>query len=72
MAESKEPQYEVKTRGYRETFNSREEAEKQYDILRKRSIKKDESVKVELSEVDPATSRKTPIKNLSLNENFNG
>jgi hypothetical protein len=71
MEKTTDPQYEVKTRGYRETFNSREEAEKQYDILRKRSIKKDEAVKVELSEVDPATSKKKAIKNLSLNENFN-
>ncbi len=71
MENQKDPQFEVKTKGYKETFNSREEAEKQYDILRKRSIRKDENVRVELSEVDPATSRKKVIKNLSLSENFN-
>ena len=64
-------QFVVKTKGYQETFNTKGDAEKQYDILRKRSIKKDENIKVELSEVDSKNGKKKVIKSLSLSEDFN-
>ena len=63
-------QFQVKAKGYQETFSSKSDAEKQYDILRKRSIKKDENAKLELSEVD-STGQKRTIKSLNLTEAFN-
>jgi len=65
-----EKQFVVKTKGYQETFSTQSEAEKQYDILRRRSIKKDETTRVELSELDGSGKKKT-LKSLNLNESFN-
>lgn len=68
---SNEPtQFVVKTKGYQETFVSKADAEKQYDILRKRSIKKDENIRVELAELDHSGRKKT-LKSLNLSESFN-
>ncbi|MFC4230962.1 hypothetical protein ACFOW1_03610 [Parasediminibacterium paludis] len=67
---SETAQFVVKTKGYQETFASKSDAEKQYDILRKRSIKKDENIRVELAELDSSGKKKT-LKSLNLTENFN-
>lgn len=40
----------VKTRGYRETFNTLDKAKNQFEILKKRSIKNKRKVKIELFE----------------------
>jgi hypothetical protein len=42
--------YLVKTKGYKETFPTIERARNQYEILKKRAIKNQEKVKIELFE----------------------
>lgn len=42
--------YLVKTKGYKETFNTIEKAQNQFDILRKRAIKNQSPVKIQIFE----------------------
>lgn len=69
--ENSNKQFVVETNGYKESFASLQDAEKQYDILRRRSIKKDEDISVSLSEIDTTTGKKRILKSLKLKEGFN-
>ena len=66
-----EAQFIVKTKGYQETFGNLPDAKKQYDLLKKRSIKSQESIKLELSEVDNNGNKKI-LENVSVGEDFFG
>lgn len=63
------PQYVVKTKGYQETYGNLEDAKRQYDVLKKRSVKSQESIKLELSEVDSKGNKKI-LENVSIGEEF--
>ncbi|HAF30560.1 MAG TPA: hypothetical protein DCG75_16070 [Bacteroidales bacterium] len=41
----------VKTKGYKETFNTIDKAQAQFDILRKRAIKNQTPVKIQIYEI---------------------
>lgn len=66
---NQDKKYVVNATGYKETFASLEEAKKQYDILKKRTIKSQESTKLELTEVD-ANGKKKVLENVSIGEDF--
>ena len=64
-----EKQFVVKTRGYQETFGNLPDAKRQYDVLKKRSVKSQESIKLELSETDEGGNKKV-LENVSIGEDF--
>ncbi len=65
----KEAQFKVVTRGYNETFGSLENAKKQYDFLKKRSVKNHEPIKLELSLIEDNGSKKI-LENVNIGEDF--
>ncbi|MFW5804032.1 MAG: hypothetical protein ACOCWG_02255 [bacterium] len=62
--------YLVKTKGYKETFDSVEKARNQFEILKKRAIKNKEKIKVELFERE--NGHLNLIDEVSINEAFYG
>lgn len=64
-----EKQFIVKTRGYQETFGNQSDAKKQYDLLKKRSVKSQESTKLELTETDTEGNKKV-LESVSISEEF--
>ena len=59
----------VKTAGYQETFGNQEDAKKQYDFLKKRTVKNEESIKIELIETG-SHGKKTILESVSIGEDF--
>ncbi len=59
----------VKTKGYKETFDSIEKARNQFDILRKRAIKNQTSVKIQIFEI---TKGKSPelVDEVNISESY--
>lgn len=45
---NEETSYLVKTKGYKETFNSLEQSRNQFDILKKRAIKNKADIKIQI------------------------
>lgn len=64
-----EPKFVVKTTGYQETFGNQADAKKQYDLLKKRSVKSQETTKLELYELE-TTGNKKMLENVSIDEDF--
>lgn len=64
-----EKQYVVKTKGYSETFRTETDAKQQYDFLKKRSVKNQESIKIELTEKDQSGNLKT-LENVTIGDEF--
>jgi hypothetical protein len=65
----KEAQFRVFTKGYNETFGSLENAKKQYDFLKKRSVKNHEPIKLELSVIEDNGSKKI-LETVNIGEDF--
>ena len=59
----------VKTKGYKETFDSIEKARNQFDILRKRAIKNQASVKIQVFEIAKGKSPEL-VDEVSISENY--
>lgn len=64
-----ESQFIVKTEGYQETFRNQADAKNQYDLLKKRSVKNQDSIKLELTEIDSNGKKKT-LENVTIGEDF--
>ncbi|MEO8769014.1 MAG: hypothetical protein ABI402_02985 [Ferruginibacter sp.] len=61
--------FTVKTKGYQETFGDINSAKAQYDLLKKRSVKSQESIKLELYSFNEHGIKKD-IENVSIGEGF--
>ena len=64
-----EAQFVVKTKGYNETFRTESDAQKQYDFLKKRSVKSQEPIKIELCRKDENGNSKV-LENVSIGGDF--
>jgi hypothetical protein len=60
--------YIVKSKGYRESFSSLENARKQLEILKKRAIKNQEKVKIEI--FSKANGIETLVDEVKIDEGF--
>ena len=63
------PNYEVAASGYNEKFTSYDAAKKEYDVIKKRSIKNKEAVKVTLVEIND-NGKKTTLDSVNISEDF--
>ena len=59
----------VKTKGYKETFNTLEKAQNQFDILRKRAVKNQTPVKIQIFEIAKGKSPEL-VDEVNISENF--
>lgn len=59
----------VKTKGYKETFNTLEKAQNQFDILRKRAVKNQTPIKIQIFEI---VKGQTPeiVDEVNINESY--
>lgn len=68
--ENKTSSFLVKTKGYRETFGTLDRAKNQFEILKKRAIKNQNKVKIELFEKQ--NKDLILIDEVSISEEFYG
>lgn len=62
--------FEVRSKGYQETFTTLEEANKQVDILRKRAIKKAESVSIKVFSKKHDEDKQHLVRNIKIGKSF--
>ncbi len=61
--------YEVKSKGYAETFETKEAAFQQAEVLKKRGIKKEETVDVKVL-AQTGNEKSKVIRNVKIDESF--
>lgn len=62
--------YEVKSKGYKETFSTIEDANGQYDILKKRAVKNKESVDIKILANKQDDDKQHIIRNIKIDDTF--
>ncbi len=62
--------FEVKSKGYQETFETMEAANKQADILKKRAIKNQESVNIKIIANKQDDEKPHVVRNIKIDESF--
>lgn len=62
--------YEVKSKGYKETFSNIEDANGQYDILKKRAVKNKESVDIKILANKQDDDNQHIIRNIKIDSSF--
>lgn len=67
---NQQKRFVVKTKGYNETFDSASKAKDQFDILKKRAIKAQEPIKIQIYEKDKSVLKE--IDSVSITEDFYG
>ena len=67
-AEKKPESFQVQTRGYSETFSNLDLAKKQFEILKKRAIKNQEKVKIQIFE--NKSGQKKEVDHVVITEQF--
>jgi len=62
--------YEVKSKGYQETFTNVDEANRQADILKKRGIKNGEGVNIKILANRQDDEKQITLKTIKIDEGF--
>ena len=62
--------YEVKSKGYQETFVSMDDANKQADILRKRAVKNGEAVNIKVLATKQDDDKQHVVRNIKIDKSF--
>jgi hypothetical protein len=62
--------YEVKSKGYKETFSNIEDANAQYDILKKRAVKNKESVDIKILANRQDDEKQHIVRNMKIDSSF--
>ncbi len=62
--------YEVKSKGYQETFSNLDEANRQADILKKRAIKNGDSVNIKVCANKQDDEKQHIIRGIKIDEGF--
>ena len=65
-----EETYVVASRGYKETFTSREAAKQQFETLKKRSIKNKQTAKISLSSKHIDNEKDVVLEELKIDKDF--
>jgi hypothetical protein len=62
--------FEVKSKGYQETFGTKEDALKQAEVLKKRAIKNQESVNIKVFATKQDDEKEYVISSIKIDEGF--
>ena len=62
--------FEVKSKGYQETFTSMDDANKQADILRKRAVKNGDAVNIKILATKQDDEKLHVVRNIKIDKSF--